>query len=378
MVDEPASDASAAPDPCLDLDLCPDPVDEAGDAGTALGADAAATSRDAGVRLDAGARADAGPSKPGFVVGAKLLVKTYAAFRKLPDSSAALITDIEPHGGVNEPNHGTSTAGAITPAQLVTLASDVPSNGHYKVTFDGKTGWVGASKLAALDSTVGKVEYALRTANRNAFFKHQLYRTLWNRDGRTDSSGNCAPTSLAMAVRILGKEPAFLSVEQSVHLIRSKYENPIQEQSGTTAAEIHRAAQAMGVTPTRMYDKSSASDGMAAINAHLAAGRMIVLEGRPGDPNQPRNSTGHTGATTAYEKALTRYYTSYTGSTPLRYSRYDFDGRHSILVLGREASGNYVVGDPFCEVGFVSLTAAAMKDFIVRDAGHYGSGNAVK
>ena len=61
----------------------------------------------------------------------------------------------------------------------------------------------------------------------------------------------------------------------------------------------------------------------------------------------------------------------------LRHRSYDFNGGHSILVLGRDANGRYVVGDPISEVGYLAITGGELKDFMTRFTGARGVGNAV-
>ena len=59
----------------------------------------------------------------------------------------------------------------------------------------------------------------------------------------------------------------------------------------------------------------------------------------------------------------------------LYHSTYNFDGTHAIVVIGKDASSRYIVGDPLSEVGFVPMTAGPMKDFFTRWG---GTGNAVE
>lgn len=347
-------DPSTGPDACVDLDLCDDLVAGPGD--TAAPEDTEALMK-------------------GYVAGAKLLTRKYANLRKSPSADAALVTGIEPTGGVDHDHLHPwgNPAGMISPAQVVTLVDATAQNGFYRVKYDGKTGWVHGKKLVLVDPAMHPVDFAMK--HRNTFFKHQVHRALWNKDGPRES-GSCAPTSLAMAARILGREPAGLSVEQSIHRIRRLYEHPIDEASdtaGTTRSEIYEAATSddldLSVHPMTT-DHADPDDALAALDKQLAKKRLVVLEG----------STGAEGAAkpSAYQKAFNAIYAAAEASgESLYHTEYGFSGKHSILVLGRDEEGRYVVGDPMSEVGFVAIGAWAMKDFMSRFVGHRGTGNAV-
>lgn len=313
---------------------------------------------DAGLpEVDAGAL-DAGTPSP-WVVGAKLLVRGYVAFRSAPSSTASALTTVDPNGGVTDSAHGGGMPrGQLTPGQVVTLASATKTSGYYRVTYDGKTGWLPASWLEPLDTSGNRVAFALGTRVRNAFFKHQLHRSKWNKDGPY-SSGTCAPTSLAMAVHFFGKEPAGLSVEESIHRARLSY-GATSDSTGTFRAQITTGAKKLGLNVKSLDTRLSLASMLSRIDTQLAAKRAVVLEGQPGIANA--------GATT-YQKAFNRAYAAAGLS-----NTYTFDGRHSIVVLGKDASGKYVVGDPLSEVGMVTLTGTELKDFFARWG---GTGNAV-
>lgn len=355
VVDSP--DPAADPDPCLDLDACDEvivsdaPADETG-----------------------AAPAEEQMTKDGYVAGAQLLTRTYARMRKSPNADAPEVTGIEPQGGVEDEHLHLwgNPAGMLSPAQRVTLVDPAAQNGFYNVKYDGKTGWIHSKKLILTDPAAHPVDFAMK--HPNMFFKHQVHRAQWNKDGPR-KSGSCAPTSLAMAARILGREPVGLSVEQSIHRIRRLYEQPIDEASdtaGTTRAEIYEAATSdeldLAIHPMTT-DHASPADALTALDKQLGKKRLVVLEGSTGvDGKDP----------STYQKAFNKIYAAAlkAGKT-LYHHTYDFQGAHSILVLGKDAEGRYVVGDPMSEVGFVAIGPGAMKDFMSRLKGHRGTGNAV-
>ena len=338
---------------------------EAEDGGAELddggpGAEADAGAADAG-RPDGGAP-DAGVRGAGAVVapaiGSKFLVRSYTALRASPSATAALITSVDPQGGVHDADHGAGQPlGYLSPGQVVTLVAVPTTSGYHQVRYDGKVGWMPASRLSWVDPRLKPFDFALRPAHRNAFFKHQLHRSAWNKDGPY-SSGTCAPTSLAIGARIFNKEPAGLSIEQSIHRARASY-GVGTDHVGTNRYQIRQGAHALGLSVAPLDTALSSAAMLTRLAGQLALKRVVVLEGQP----------GVAGPATAYQLAFNRAYSrAGVGAS------YTFDGRHSIAVVGREADGGYVVADPISEVGMVTLTAAELKDFFVRWG---GTGNAV-
>jgi hypothetical protein len=281
-----------------------------------------------------------------------MLVRGYVSFRSAPRSDAGTLTSVEPVGGITDSAHGGGmTRGLIPPGQLVTLITGTKTSGYYQVRYANQSGWVSASWLASIDPTQRRADFAAQPTVRNAFFKHQLHRTRWNKDGPY-SSGTCAPTSLAMAVHAFGREPAGLSVEESIHRVRVTY-GATTDSTGTFRAQITTAARALGMTVHVLDTRLSTADMLTRLDGQLAAHRMVVLEGQP---------------TSTYQLAFTRAYQAESLT-----NRYTFAGRHSIVVLGRDGTG-YVVGDPLSEVGMVRLTGAELKAFFTSWG---GTGNAV-
>lgn len=360
VIDVP--DPSPATDPCVDLDQCGDPGGSGGGGAGGTGA--------------GGSDADAGPPPPppGYAAGAHFLSSTYATLHASASANGPVVGGIAPKGGV--PNDGLhdwgNPAGMIPPAHEVVLVDPHEKNGFFEVKYDGKTGWVSAAKLVLAEPGTDLLALALDEPKvRNMFFKHQIHRNLWNKDGPA-SSGNCAPTSLAMAVRILGAEPPGMSVEQSIHRIRARYENPIDEAAGTSRADIYKAATSneVGLSAHAMNTSYASTAGaLAALDAQFAKHRLVVLEGITGV-----KADGFSTYQKAYNKA---YAAAIKAGHTLYHATYPFFGAHAIVVAGKDHDGHYVVGDPMSEVGFVTLTAAELEDFMSRWAGHRGTGTAV-
>ena len=340
------ADPSPDPDPCVDGDVCPDTVAAEGE-----------------LAIDAAIR-------PGsWVPGAHLLVLGYAPLHDTASATSGVVTSIAPDGGVPRDSlHAWGQPkGTLSPGQTAVLASQFPRNGFWEVTYGGARGWVLAGKVTLANGAMNPVDYALQPKIRNAFFKHQIHRNLWNKDGPA-SSGNCAPTSLAMALHVFSREPTGESVEESIHRVRLSY--GVHTDAGPTSRlEIHDAAIKLGLKVQDLATDVSPSAALTRLAGQLAKKRAVVLQGLPGAP----------GSTpTLYQRAMDRAFAAaIKRGVTLHNSTYTFDGYHSIMVLGRDAAGDYVVGDPLSEVGFVALTPAEMKDFMTRWVGNRGTGTAV-
>jgi hypothetical protein len=333
----------------------PSPVDPFDPPAAAAGADAGSPDAGSPPKPDAGTVIPAPTTL--YVVNAKLLVRTWTYLRTSASSTASVVSSIDPNGGVADGSHGSGMPkGMLSPGQVVVLQSATKSNGFWKVKYDGATGYIAANRVAALNPAWHPVSVAL--AYRNAFFKHQLHRTAWNKDGPY-SSGTCAPTSLAMAARIFGKEPSGLSIEESIHRSRKSY-GVSSDAVGTNRYQIRTGALNLGLSVATHSTVASPSAMLTRIDGQLAKKRVFVLEGQSGDSS----------SASRYQAAFNRKYSA-AGVT----RRYTFDGRHSIAVFGRDAAtGGYVVADPISEVGVVVLTGPELKDFFTRWG---GTGNSV-
>ena len=293
------------------------------------------------------------------LIGQKMIVTGYAALRKRPKARADTLNSIEPQGGVHDGSHGVMRRGILSQGQIVKLVDGTRRNGFYQVTYMGKTGWIHKNRIQRLDTEVHRVKFAMRKSVRNAFFKHQLRRARWNADGPY-SSANCAPTSLAMAVRIFGLEGQGKSIEQSIHRVRLSYGDR-SDRDGTFRSEIVQGARKLGLKLKELHDAGMSTNAkMDRLNTQLRQKRVVVLEGMPG---------------AAYRSAITR--ANRVEGMP----GYTFKGRHSILLVGRLDNGRYLVADPLSEVGMTPVTRAELKSFFydsaINRSGWGGTGTSV-
>lgn len=209
-------------------------------------------------------------------------------------------------------------------------------NGYLKVAYQARKGWMPSKRLAPVPLDASPLEVA--RANPDAFFKRQVYHPVWNPTGPS-RSGNCAPTSLAMAAMIFDREPPGMTVEQSIDRVRRLMHKP-SDSGGASIAQVREAADAL-----KLQWKATAR---GELDAALGRGRAVVLTGAPGS---------------AYRRAFSDAGYAYT-----------YDGPHSILVIARMPSGKYLVADPLSKVGTLQIGKAVMKDFY---ASWGGAGTAV-
>ena len=335
------------PDPCIDLERCPSD----------------------GVDSEAGGDADLMSGSSEHAVGSKLLVRTYAWMRKQPDASAAAIHDIEPHRGVDNDSHPGQPAGMIPPGQRVRLEDSAPQNGFFKVRYDDRVGWIHSDKLLLVDDSLHPVDFASKPKARDAFFKRQVRWYRYNKDGPA-SSGNCGPTSLAMARLIFGKEPPGLSIEQSIHQARKSCCGG-GDGDGTTASEMaHAGALGLEHLPKTDAQKSvfwnsnrSPHQVLEHVDGQLAKKRVYALIGVP-------DATYRHEMTQLHEKEGVSYtYTYGAHHDPPHHSE-----RHFILIVSKLEGGKYLVGDPLSRIGMVVMSREALRGYVA--ASDIRAGNA--
>lgn len=350
-IDDPEPESND--DPCAGLDDCsPPPADDSPDE------NAETAPSDDGSQGAAPVEPAPGDEPPTELqIGDRLLTLSYAALRKQPDSQAQTV-DVHMNGGA----HGGHPPGTVPPGQKVRLLESAPSNGFFRVRYDGREGWIHRNKLVAVDTTVAPVKFARRADVRNAFFMHQLQRGRWNKDGPS-SSANCAPTSLAMAAKIFGHATPARTIEQGIHEARRQYDPaPLCESCGTSRSDIRQAALQLGMQVRTLNPGGDVEWRMDRIDAALANKHVVVLEGWAGAKYRQRMTAAYRASSNEWVQG--RVYTY--GDESEEY--------HSILVVSRLADGKYLVADPLSEVGMVTMGRATLKSFFDRWG---GTGNVV-
>jgi hypothetical protein len=350
--DDPDEGGDAGFDPCVELEQCPGDDQDAG------------VEEDAGVETDAGVDAGADAATPapppGYVVGARMLVKVYTWFRSGPSADEPVVESVAPQGGVKDSTHPGQPLGMIPPGQEVELVDPIRSGSFYKVRYDGKVGWVNRYKILLIDTDAHPVDFAMREEVRNALFKRQAQNGTFNRDGPGHSS-NCGPTSLAMAVRIWGKEKPGLSIEQSIHVARNKAKPGSGDLDSVSQSELATGGDALGLSIKKLGSGVTATETLDWIDTQLDQKRVVTLAGMTGsdlqcckDPTADHQYCS--GGDTEYQQAI----------IAAQNYPYNFDCFHSIAVIGRTNAGKYVVADPMSRAGMVPMTKSALKDFVSR------------
>lgn len=189
--------------------------------------------------------------------------------------------------------------------------------------------------------------------NLQKMFFTQFKHPDWNNfDDAPDSSSNCGPASVAMALRILGVQPNGVELYGDPNPLVSKVRQLMTEDrtpeeearngAGTDVSEASRAAQKLGLTTETV-------GGIDDINKALDAGKPVVLGGDPVAYN-----TGMTGDD----------YATHPGPGG---SRVVFTGGHVISVVGRNYDGTYKVMDPAYKKGILNLSASQLRGFMAPD-----------
>jgi Peptidase_C39 like family len=175
----------------------------------------------------------------------------------------------------------------------------------------------------------------------NQVFKTQYYSN-YNTDG-PNGSRNCGPTSVAMIMKWLGKEPANLSTQGSINLARRNM--------GMVGNEDANENQLVtGLRNAGLQVANHFRDGnWQQLDQDLAAGKPVV-------------AWGFYGA--AWRNQFPSY--SLTGGV-------SNDGTdHLNAILGKTANGNYVVADPMYRGGAVEMTRSQLAVFFSYGKGHDG------
>lgn len=158
-------------------------------------------------------------------------------------------------------------------------------------------------------------------------------RSQWNQKAQ-DGNLDCGPTSLAMALRMLGKinQPVDGSnSEDLIDQVRQLMTGSTDHSQKTYKEQLESAASQLGL-------RSQEVSGLRGIDAALAQGHPVISYGNPADAG-------------AYGQALSAD----------QYNQ--FNGDHVIVVAGKQGN-NYVIDDPLSKVGALVVTPSQLQAFI--------------
>lgn len=160
-----------------------------------------------------------------------------------------------------------------------------------------------------------------------SYFFCQFQNDRFNPTGPSSSS-NCGPASLAMALKAFGLTDGS-DVEATIEKTRQAMTGSNDIHSGTDVSQVVQGAHAFGA-------QAQAVSGLGAVEQALADGKLVVAAGDP----------------VVYEGR-------FTGAQTAKY-----DGGHFILVVGRDADGNFLVNDPLSRVGTLTITRDELQGYL--------------
>jgi Peptidase_C39 like family len=164
------------------------------------------------------------------------------------------------------------------------------------------------------------------TSQANAFFKMQFKDKTYNPTG-PNSSSNCGPASLAMALAALGKEPLELTIQKSIDHASDLMERK-KDASSSTWAELEKGVKRAGGTPENVKSWD-------ALNQQLDKGNPVILNGY-------------------YQKSWRNLFPDRTGNGKVA---------HLNVLLGKTSDGKYIVADPMHTGGTVAMTKDNLSAF---------------
>ncbi|WP_293153423.1 MULTISPECIES: C39 family peptidase [unclassified Microcoleus] len=221
-------------------------------------------------------------------------------------------------------------------------------NGNWRQNFEkGTLDWLnnGTAKVTLYSGNNSQLPTSIQQAD--PFFKLQYLNAKYNPNG-PNGSNNCGPASLAMILKMLGKEPANISVETSIDYARAQmfgYSNSVKQ--GLNVLDLDRQSTnwdqiKAGITKTG--GKPEDLQGWDQLDQSLNQGKPVISWGflRPEWRQQFPQRVGD-------------------GYTP-----------HLNAILGKTTDGKYIVADPMHQGGPVAMTKQQLSVFYWQpDRGSY-------
>jgi hypothetical protein len=138
-------------------------------------------------------------------------------------------------------------------------------------------GGAGGGGAALAAPAASPIEQAL--SHVDAYYITQYHHAVYNPNQRRTSNANCGPTSLAMALRAFGKEPAGLGsrskANELVLAVRKAMTGTTNENTWTYPVQVMEGARRFGL-------KSEVVFSLSAIQAAMAKpGRLMVVNVNP-------------------------------------------------------------------------------------------------
>jgi Peptidase_C39 like family len=169
----------------------------------------------------------------------------------------------------------------------------------------------------------------------NQIFKTQYYSN-YNNDGPS-ASNNCGPASVAMIMKLFGKEPANLSTQGSINVAR-QYMGMVGNGYASDSQIVNGLRRSGLQVANHMYDGT-----WQQLDRDLAAGNPVVAWGFYAN---------------AWRSQFPSYGLTGNGNTD-----------HLNAILGKTANGNYLVADPMYRGGAVEMNRAQLAVFFSNGGG---------
>jgi Peptidase_C39 like family len=202
-------------------------------------------------------------------------------------------------------------------------------------TYGGQVRTVQAAYDWGWRPTVANSGSTISVSQANQVFKTQ-YNSGYNQDGPS-ASNNCGPASVAMIMKLLGKEPANLSTQASINVAR-QYMGMVGNGYASDSQVVAGLRRAGLQVANHMYDGT-----WQQLDQDLAAGRPVV-------------AWGFYGA--AWRNQFPSYSLTGSGNTD-----------HLNTILGKTANGNYLVADPMYRGGAVEMNRSQLAVFFSNGGG---------
>ena len=212
-------------------------------------------------------------------------------------------------------------------------------NGNWRQNFEnGFLEWLnnGTAKVTLNSGNNSQLPTSIQQAD--PFFKLQYSNAKYNPTG-PNGSNNCGPASLAMILKMLGKEPSNISIETSIDYARAQmfgYSNTVKQ--GLNVLDLDRQNTnwdqiKAGITKTG--GKPEDLQGWNQLDQSLNQGKPVISWGflRPEWRQQFPQRVGD-------------------GYTP-----------HLNAILGKTPDGKYIVADPMHQGGPVTMTKQQLSVF---------------
>lgn len=182
---------------------------------------------------------------------------------------------------------------------------------------------------ASYDAPISTQPTAVRSSDLHSAFMTE-FQSQWNPNG-PPSSVDCGSASLAMAVRLSGKQYPGGNPQDPQKLIEKVKAFANVDTYLTNLTQLSRSAEEAGFGTEKIH-------GLAAVNEALKDGKSVLLVGNPSNSYESMLGSNAYGNSNGYD--------------------------HIILVAAHNADNTYTVLDPLSRTGPIKLSAQSIEAYI--------------